>query len=78
MLLPVETFHDESTNTVYTTTDRMGTYCLVDMEIFLDNLDMLMRLLRIILIIKNAILHGKAIISINIILIYEVIFLCLV
>lgn len=39
MLLPVETFHDEGTNTVYTTTDRVGTYCLVDMEIFLDNLD---------------------------------------
>ena len=30
MLLPVETFRDESTNTVYTTTDRMGTYCLVE------------------------------------------------
>jgi len=39
MLLPVETFHDEATNTVYTKTDRVGTYCLVDMEIFLDNLD---------------------------------------
>lgn len=39
MLLPIETFHDEATNTVYTKTDRMGTYCLVDMEIFLDNLD---------------------------------------
>ena len=39
MLLPVETFHDEVTNTVYTKTDRVGTYCLVDMEIFLDNLD---------------------------------------
>lgn len=38
MLLPVETFHDEATNTVYTTTDRMGTYCLIDMELFLDNL----------------------------------------
>ena len=38
MLLPVETFHDEATNTVYTTTDRMGTYCLVDMELWLDNL----------------------------------------
>ena len=36
MLLPVETFHDEATNTVYTTTDRMGTYCLVDMELWLD------------------------------------------
>ena len=39
MLLPIETFHDETTNTVYTKTDRVGTYCLVDMEIFLDNLD---------------------------------------
>ena len=39
MLLPVETFHDEEANTVYTKTDRVGTYCLVDMEIFLDNLD---------------------------------------
>ena len=39
MLLPVETFHDTATNTVYTKTDRMGTYCLVDMEIFLDNLE---------------------------------------
>lgn len=39
MLLPVETFHDEVTNTVYTKTDRVGTYCLVDIEIFLDNLD---------------------------------------
>ena len=39
MLLPVETFHDETTNTVSTKTDRVGTYCLVDMEIFLDNLD---------------------------------------
>ena len=36
MLLPVETFRDESTNTVYTTTDRMGTYCLVDMELWLN------------------------------------------
>lgn len=37
--LPNKTFHDEVTNTVYTKTDRVGTYCLVDMEIFLDNLD---------------------------------------
>lgn len=36
MLLPVETFHDEATNTVYTTTDRMGTYCLVDIELWLN------------------------------------------
>ena len=34
MLLPVETF----TDTVYKTTDRMGTYSLVDMEIFFSNL----------------------------------------
>lgn len=39
MLLPVETFHDEATNTVYTKTDRMGTYCLIDMEIFFQGLD---------------------------------------
>lgn len=39
MLLPVETFHDAATNTVYTKTDRMGTFCLMDMEIFADNLD---------------------------------------
>lgn len=38
MLLPIETFHDEASKTVYAKTDRMGTYCLVDMEIFLDNL----------------------------------------
>ncbi|MDE6592070.1 MAG: cellulose binding domain-containing protein [Oscillospiraceae bacterium] len=38
MLLPVETFHDTENNIVYTQTDRVGTYCLVDMEIFLDNL----------------------------------------
>lgn len=38
MLLPVETFHDTSSNTVYTKTDRMGTYCLIDMELFLQNL----------------------------------------
>ncbi len=38
MLLPIETFHDEATNTVYTKTDIMGTYCLVDMELWLDAL----------------------------------------
>ncbi len=38
MLLPIETFHDVTNNTVYAKTDRMGTYCLVDMEIFLDNI----------------------------------------
>ena len=38
MLLPVEAFHDEATNTIYTTTDRMGIYCLKDVEIWLSNL----------------------------------------
>lgn len=39
MLLPVETFHDTDKNIVYTTTDCLGTYCLMDMEIWLDSLD---------------------------------------
>lgn len=38
MLLPVETFHDVENNRVYARTDELGTYCLVDMEIWLDNL----------------------------------------
>jgi len=38
MLLPVETNYDEANNVVYTTTDRVGTYCLMDMEIFFQNL----------------------------------------
>lgn len=38
MLLPVETNYDEVNNVVYTTTDRVGTYCLMDMEIFFQNL----------------------------------------
>lgn len=38
MLLPVETFHDVENNRVYAHTDELGTYCLVDMEIWLDNL----------------------------------------
>ena len=38
MLLPVETFHDTDKNVVYTTTDCLGTYCLMDMEIWLDSL----------------------------------------
>lgn len=38
MLLPVETFYDEAANIVYTKTDRVGTYCLMDMEIFFQNL----------------------------------------
>jgi len=38
MLLPVETFHDIENNRVYAHTDEPGTYCLIDMEIWLDNL----------------------------------------
>ena len=38
MLLPVETFHDTDKNVVYTTTDCLGTYCLMDMEVWLDSL----------------------------------------
>jgi len=38
MLLPVETFHDTDKNVVYTTTDCLSTYCLMDMEIWLDSL----------------------------------------
>ncbi len=40
MLLPVITKYDEINNTVYATTDRVGTYCLMDMELFFDNLSM--------------------------------------
>lgn len=38
MLLPIETSYDEVNNVVYTTTDRVGTYCLMDMELFFQNL----------------------------------------
>ena len=38
MLLPIETFHDVENNRVYTHTDELGTYCLMDMEIWLENL----------------------------------------
>ena len=38
MLLPIETFHDVDNNRVYTHTDELGTYCLMDMEVWLENL----------------------------------------
>lgn len=38
MLLPVETEYDEANSTVSATTDRVGTYCLIDMELFFQNL----------------------------------------
>ncbi|MCL2053030.1 MAG: cellulose binding domain-containing protein [Oscillospiraceae bacterium] len=38
MLLPVETFHDVANNRVYAEFDDLGTYCLMDMEIWLASL----------------------------------------
>ncbi|MCM1508761.1 MAG: EndoU domain-containing protein [Ruminococcus flavefaciens] len=38
MLLPIETFHDVENNRVYTHVDELGTYCLMDMEIWLESL----------------------------------------
>ena len=32
ILLPVETKFDTENNMVYTDVDRLGTYCLIDME----------------------------------------------
>ncbi len=36
MLLPVETYYDEDSDTIYTNTSMTGTFCLVDMEKWLD------------------------------------------
>ena len=38
MLLPVETFHDVENNRVYTHVDELGTYCLMDMEVWLESI----------------------------------------
>lgn len=38
MLLPIETEYDIDNNIVYATIDKLGTYCLIDMEIFFGNL----------------------------------------
>ncbi len=38
MLLPIETFHDVENNRVYTHVDQLGTYCLMDMEIWLESI----------------------------------------
>jgi hypothetical protein len=37
-LLPVETTFDVSKNMMYTKTDELGTYCIMDMEIWLNSL----------------------------------------
>ncbi|WP_297961107.1 hypothetical protein [uncultured Ruminococcus sp.] len=39
MLLPVETEFDVENNKLYAAVNETGTYCLMDMEIWLDNLD---------------------------------------
>ena len=39
ILLPIETFYDETTNTVSTHVDELGTYCLIDMEKWLNYLE---------------------------------------
>ncbi|MCM1061651.1 MAG: cellulose binding domain-containing protein [Eubacterium sp.] len=39
ILLPVETFYDENENRVYTHVDRVGTYCLMDMEKWVNNIE---------------------------------------
>lgn len=41
MLLPIETKHDEETNTIYTEVDELGTYCVMDLEIWISNLGIL-------------------------------------
>ncbi len=38
MLLPIESHHDTKANIVYAKTDILGTYCLIDMEAWLDNI----------------------------------------
>ena len=38
MLLPIETQFDEVNNLIYAETDELGTYCVMDMEIWLDGL----------------------------------------
>lgn len=38
MLLPIVTEFDEESNTLYAETDQLGTYCVMDMEILIQNL----------------------------------------
>jgi len=38
MLLPIETFYDETNNVIYSTVDELGTYCVMDFEKWLNNL----------------------------------------
>lgn len=38
MLLPIDTLFDEKNNTLYAEVDELGTYCIMDMEIWFNNL----------------------------------------
>ena len=38
MLLPIDTLFDEENNTLYAEVDELGTYCIMDMEIWFNNL----------------------------------------
>ncbi|MCM1023882.1 MAG: cellulose binding domain-containing protein [Prevotella sp.] len=37
ILVPIETLYDEQNNIAYAHTNKLGVYCLIDMEIWLDN-----------------------------------------
>lgn len=39
MLLPIKTTYDLDSNTVITKVDELGTYCLIDMEVWLESLE---------------------------------------
>lgn len=39
MLLPIETFFDVDNNVIYTNVDELGTYCVMDMELWLNSFD---------------------------------------
>lgn len=39
MLLPIETFFDVENNVIYTNVDELGTYCIMDMELWLNSFD---------------------------------------
>lgn len=39
MLIPIETFHDVENHLVYAETDELGTYCLMDMELWLSEFE---------------------------------------
>jgi hypothetical protein len=40
VLVPIETFHDIENSIVYSQTDELGTYCIIDMELWFDGIGM--------------------------------------